>query len=164
MKLLRIILPVAVVALLIWGWVYFHPSPERLIRKQLDGAAHAAAFSPGQGYLDKMANAEVLADFVTTNAQVKMDLPENHPHQLSGRDEIQQAALAARAAVQSVSVYLPDVHIELGADQNSAVADVTLEVVIAGEKDLIKQEVKANFRKIGGEWLIENVETVRTLH
>ena len=46
-------------------------------------------------------------------------------------------------------------------DRQSAVADVAVKVQAAGQKDFIAQEVKFNFQKIGGDWLITRVETVR---
>jgi len=41
------------------------------------------------------------------------------------------------------------------------VADVAVKVQAAGEKDVNVQEVKFTFQKIGGDWLITRVETVR---
>jgi hypothetical protein len=80
-----------------------------------------------------------------------------------GRAEIPQAAMAARASGNSLSVAFPDVTVIVNADQQSAVADVTLQVKISGEADAIVQEVKATLQKINGQWLILKVETVRTL-
>jgi hypothetical protein len=38
-----------------------------------------------------------------------------------------------------------------------------VEANVAGEKDAIVQEMKFTFQKMGGQWLISRVETVRTL-
>jgi hypothetical protein len=163
MKWPRLLLWAAAAALLAWGWVVLHPSPERLIRKQLDGVARAASFGPSQGTLAKLAGAEGLADYFSTNVEIKIDLPGHQEHRLMGREEIPPAALAARASVQSLSVTFPDVTVIVNADQESAIADVTLQVKVSGEPDMIVQEVKVTLRKINGHWLIVKVETVRTL-
>jgi len=159
----RLLLLAVAGALAAWAWVVLHPSPERLIRKQLDGVARAASFGPSQGVLSKLSSAENLADFFSTNVDVKIDVPGHQEHRLAGREEIQQAALALRASVQGVAVSFPDVTVIVNADQESAIADVTLQVKIAGEQDVIVQEVKVTLRKINGPWLIVKVETVRTL-
>ena len=71
----RRLFPWAVVAALAgWGWVTLHPSPERLIRKQLAGVAHAVSFGPGQGNLAKLANAARLAGYFSTNVDVQIDV------------------------------------------------------------------------------------------
>jgi hypothetical protein len=159
----RLILWAAAAALLAWAWVALHPSPERLIRKQLDGVARAASFGANQGYLAKLASAESLANFFSTNVDIKIDVPGRQEHRLAGREEIQQAALAARGTVPSLSVAFPDLTIIVNADRETALADVTLQAKVGGEQDMIVQEVKATLRKIDGTWLIVKVETVRTL-
>jgi hypothetical protein len=159
----RVFLLAVVAALVVWAWMALHPSPERLIRRQLEGVARAASFSPNQGYLSKLAGAQSLADFFSTNVEVNIDLPGHKGHRLAGREDIQQAALASRAAVQSMSVTFPDITVIVDADQESAVADLTLQARVAGEQDMIVQEMKVTLRKINGQWLIIKVETVRTL-
>ena len=163
MKWPRMLLLAVIGALLAWAWVALHPSPERLIRKQLDGVARAASFGPSQGYLAKLSGAESLAGFFSTNVEINIDLPGHQEHRLAGREEIQQAALAARASVRGVAVAFPDITIVVNAGRESALADLTLQAKVAGEPDMIVQEVKATLRHINGQWLIVKVETVRTL-
>jgi ketosteroid isomerase-like protein len=152
-------------ALAVAVWFRLRPNPEREIRKQLQGAARAASFSSGEGMLAKLAGAARLADFFSTNVEVTIDLPAGQEHRLAGREEVQQAALAARAQGQGLSVTFPDVSIIVNADQESAVADLTLQARFAGqaEADMIVQEMKFTLRKIDGQWLIVKVATVRTL-
>jgi hypothetical protein len=159
----RLLLLVVVAALGAWAWVALHPSPERVIRHQLEGVAHAASFAPGQGYLAKLSGAESLADFFSTNVEVNIDVPGHQEHRLAGRAEIRQAALASRGSARSLSVAFPDITLIVSADKESAVADVTLQAQVGGEQDMIVQEMKITLGKIGGQWLIVKVETVRTL-
>jgi hypothetical protein len=159
----RFFLFVVVAALGVWGWIVLHPSPERLIRKQLDGVARAVSFGPDQGNLARLASAERLGGFFSTNVEVQIDVPGRQEHRLAGRDEIQQAALGARASLHALRVIFPDVTVIISADEESAVADLTLEAQSEGEMDRIVQEMKVTLRKINGQWLIVKVETVRTL-
>jgi hypothetical protein len=163
MKWWRLILWTVVAALAGMGWVALHPSPERLIRKQLAGVAHAVSFGPRQGNLARLANAERLAGYFSRNVDVQIDVPIRQEHRLVGRDEVQQAALGARASLHALNVTFPDVTVILNADQESAVADLTLEAQSEGEMDRFVQEMKVTLRKIDGQWLIVKVETVRTL-
>jgi hypothetical protein len=159
----RFFLLAVVVALGAWAWVALHPGPERLIRRRLEGLAHAASFGPNQGYLAKLAGAQSVADFCATNIEVNINVPGSQEHRLAGREDIQQAALALRASVQAVTVTFPDVTVQVSADQQSAVADLTLQARVAGEQEMIVQEVKVTLQKIDGQWLMVKVETVRTL-
>jgi len=159
----RLFLLAVVVALGAWAWIVLHPSPERRIRRQLEGVAHAASFGPNQGSLAKLAGAASAADFFATNVEVQIDVPGYQGHRLAGREEIQQAALASRASVRSLTVTFPDITVIVNADQESAVADLTLQARVAGEQEMIVQEMKVTLRKINGQWLIIKVETVRTL-
>ena len=163
MKWPRLLLPAIVLALLAWAWVALHPSPEKRIRKQLDGLARRASFGPNQGTLAKLASAEGLEDYFSTNVEINIDVPGHQEHKLMGRAEIPQAAMAARASVKSLSVAFPDITVIVNADQESAIADATLQVKVSGEPDVIVQEVKITLRKTDGQWLIVKVETVRTL-
>lgn len=165
MKWPRLVLWAAAAALALWGWTIWHPGPEKLIRRQLEGVSRAASFSAGDGYLAKMAGAARLAEFFSTNVEVEINVPGGAEHRLAGREEIEQAALAARAAERSLSVTFPDLAVVVNPDQQSAVADLTLQARFAGmgDAEMIVQEMKFTFRKIDGRWLIIKVETVRTL-
>jgi hypothetical protein len=69
--------------------------------------------------------------------------------------------MAARAAVQALSVTFPGVTIIVNADRESAVADVLALARVPGERDTIERQMKFTLRKIDGQWLIVKVETVR---
>lgn len=144
-------------------WLAWHPTPERQIRKQLEGAARAASFGPKQGAFAKLAGASAFADFFSTNVEINVDVPGRQEHRLIGQLEIQQAALALRGSMQSLSVAVPEMTLIVNPDKVSAIADLTLQVRIAGEPDMAVQEVKVTLRKIKGDWLIVKAETVKTL-
>ena len=163
MKWPRWLLLIVVAALGVWGWIALHPSPERLIRKALDGVAGAVSFGSNQGNLTKLAGAERLGNFFSTNVDVQINVPGRQEHRLAGRDEIQQAALAARGSVPSLSVTFSDINITVNADRQSAVAEATVQARVGGEPDLIVQEMKFGLQNFDGDWLIVKVETLRML-
>ena len=161
--LLRLLLLAALIAAGVWLWTIIFPGPEKIIRKRLAQAASEASFKSGENPLTSAARAETLAGFFSTNVELNINLPEHGPHNLTGRDEIIQAAAGARSLAGSLKVELPDMNITVGPDKLSAVADVVVQVQTAGNKDFYVQEMKFTFQKIGDDWLITRVETVRTL-
>lgn len=159
---LRFILLAALVALGAWLWFVLFPSPEKVIRQRLTELARTVSFSSNESDLARLAAAQSLAGFFSTNVEVNIDMPGRIRHTLMGRDEITQTALAARSAVGGLSVKFPDINVTVAPDKQSAVADLTVEANVSGEPDPIVQEMKFTLQKIDGRWLITRVETVRT--
>jgi len=157
------ILLAALVALGVWLWFVLSPSPEKIIRQRLTKLARTASFSSSEGNLARLAAAQSLAGFCATNIEVTIDVPGRSRLTLTGRGEIQQVALGARERLSGLKVTFPDINITVAPDKQSAVADLTVEVNIAGEHDSIVQEMKFTFQKTDDGWLIARVETVRTL-
>jgi hypothetical protein len=160
---LRLLLLAAFIAAGVWLWTILFPGPEKIVRKRLAQVAAEASFKPGENPLVIAARAENLAGFFSTNAEININLPERGPHNLTGRAEITQAAAGARAAAGSLKVEFPDVSVTVAPDKLSAAADVAVQVQAAGNKDIYVQEMKFTFQKIGGDWLITRVETIRTV-
>jgi len=158
-----IILLAALVALGVWLWLVLSPRPEKIIRQRLTQLARTASFSASEGNLAKLAAAEDIAAFFATNVEVDINVPGRVQHTLMGRAEIQQAALGARERLSGLKIQLPDINLTVAPDKQSAVADVTVDVSIGGERDSIVQEMKFTFQKTEDGWLITRVETVRTL-
>jgi len=159
----RVGLLAALVAAGIWLWLVLFPSPEKVIRQRLATVAKRASFAADEGALGRLAGAESLAAYFSTNVEIDLDVPGRIQHTILGRDEITQTAAAARSTVSSLSVKFLDVTLTIGPDKQSAVADFTIEARVGGEPDLIVQEMKFTLRKIDGQWLITHVETIRTL-
>jgi hypothetical protein len=159
----RLVLLVVLIAAGLWLWTILFPGPEKIIRKRLAQTAAEASFRSGENPLVSAARAETLAGFFSTNVEININVPELGRHNFAGRDEIMQAAAGAHSAVKSLKVELADMNITVGPDKLSAVADVAVKVQVVGEKDFDVQEMKFTFQKIGGDWLITRVETVRTL-
>jgi len=157
----RLILLVALIAAGFWLWTIFFPSPETIIRKRLAQAASEASFQSGENPLISAARAENLASRFGTNVEININVPEFGRQEFVGRTEIAQAAASARMRWSSLKVEFPDMSIAIAPDKQSAVADVAMKVQAAGQKDIDVEEMKFTFQKIGGDWLITRVETVR---
>jgi hypothetical protein len=159
---IRVILLAALVALGFWGWHLWFPSPEKVIRKRLGELAKAASFSSNQGLVAKAWNASVLGEFFTLDVEVTVDIPGTQ-QTISGRDELLQRAVAARSAVSSLSIEFPDVKVVVVPDQTSAVVYLTAKGKVAGQREFYLQELKLHLIKIKRDWLIDQIETVKTL-
>ena len=159
---LRIILAGLLAALGLWGWRVFFPSPEIVIRKRMEALAKAASFSPQQGLLAQAWNASNLGEFFTLDVQVSLDVP-GAQHTLSGRDELLQAAIGWRSQVSSLKIKFPDIKVVLAPDGDSAVVNVTAKAKASGESDFYLVELRLAMIRIKRDWLIKQIETVKTL-
>lgn len=159
----RLILLAAVIAGGVWLWTVFFPSPEKIIRHRLAEVAQAASFKAGEPPLMAIGKARKLSGFFNTNVAVSLTEPEHFEQTFANRDEIARAAAGARSEFNGLTIKFLDVNVTVGADKQSATADLTVQVQSPGQKDFAAQEIKVSFQKIGGEWLITRVETVRTL-
>jgi hypothetical protein len=162
-NLSRIVPVVVLLALGIWGWRVFFPNPEQVVRKRLTQLARAASFSSGEAPMARLWNAQALGDFFTADVEIKVDVPGTPAFNLSGRDNLVERALGARSALTSLRVEFPDISVTIGPDQVSAMAYVTAKAKASGEGDPYLQELKFTFQKVGRDWLIRKVETVKTL-
>jgi hypothetical protein len=158
----RLIVVGALVALGVWGWRVFFPSPESVIRKRLGELAKVASFSSNEGLIAKAYNASLLGEFFTPEVQITVEVPGTQ-HTISGRDELLQAAAGARSAVGSLTVEFPDINVVVAPDKNSAVVNLTARGKVPGQRDSYMQELKMRMIKIKRDWLIEQVQTVKTL-
>lgn len=153
----------AAVALGLWLWTVFFPAPEKVIRHRLEKLASDASFTSTQGNFSRLVGGEKVSGFFSTNIEININVPGQEQVTFASRAEITQAALGVRERLKSLSVKFPDVNVTLAPDKQSAVADVTLEAAVSGERDAIVQELKISFQKIEGVWLITRIETVRTV-
>ena len=159
---LRVILLAALIGAGWWCWNRFFPSPEHVIRRRLGEVARTASFFPNEGPLAKAANSQKLANFCTTDVEIILDLP-GHSETLSGQKDLFETALGARSLVDSLSVEFLDINIILGSDKSTAVANLTARAKVTGEKEYLVQELRFILKKIGRAWLINRIETVKTL-
>jgi hypothetical protein len=159
----RLVLAAALVAFGVWLWTVLFPSPEKVIHKRLVELARTVSFSSNQGNLARLAGAQNLGFFFSTNIEVNIDVPGRERLNLVGRGEVMQAVLTVRSAVAGLTVKFLDINITVAPDKQSAVADLTVDADVSGQRDAIVQEMKFTLQKTDGKWLVTRIETVRTL-
>jgi hypothetical protein len=152
-----------VIAFGAWLWTVFFPAPEKVIRHRLAKLAEDVSFNSDQGNFSRLASGESVSGFFSTNIEININVPGHEQVTFASRAEITQAALGAREKLKSLSVKFPDVNVMLAPDKTSAVADVTVDAAVSGERDAIVQELKISFQKTEDGWLITRLETVRPL-
>jgi len=160
----RLVFFATAVALGVWLWTVFFPAPEKVIRHRLARLAADVSFTSGQGTFSRIAGGESVAGFFSTNVEINLNIPGYEQVTFASRAEILQAALVARERLKSLSVKFPDVTVTLAPDKKSAVADVTVQVLVSSERDTIVQELKISFQKMTDGWLITRLETVSPVH
>jgi len=159
----RLFLIAVLVAAAIWGWRLLFPGPEQVIRKELAQLAAASSIVPNEAPLTKLAKAQRLASFFTTDAEVMVDIPNRSLQAFNGREEIQQAALGARAILNSLRVHFVDIEVNVAPNKQLAIAHLTATADLPGEKVPEVEELQFGFKKVDRDWLISRVETVKTL-
>jgi hypothetical protein len=152
-----------IIALAVWIWVTLFPGPEQAVRKRLAELAKLGSFASNEGALAKGLNAQQLASFFTPEVEVSVDVPGLQRVKLSGRDNLLTAAMAVRGNLSSLKVDLLDINITFSPDKTTAIVSLTLKVQANGERDFTPQEMKFTMKKVKGEWLIREAETVKTL-
>jgi len=159
----RLFLAASIAVAGFWAWRWLFPGPEQVIRKELAQLAAAASISPNEAPLAKLAKAQQLSTFFANDAQVSVDIPGRQYQSFNGREEIQQAAIGARAILNSLKVHFLDVDVKVAPDNNSAMVHLTATADLPGEKVPEVEELELRFQKIERDWLISRVETVKTL-
>jgi hypothetical protein len=162
-RVVQLLLVVAVAGLAYWLWTVFFPSPEKVIRSRLNDLAKTVSFDSRGGMLSQALNAEKVADFFTVDVDIQIDVAGYGRQTLQGRDEVQQAAMAARSRLTALKVGFVDINVKLAPDGQSAKVNLTGNANVPGEKDISAQEFNFVLKKVDGKWLISHVETVKTL-
>ena len=149
-------------ALGLWLWSVFFPSPEKVIRKELLAIARCASTRANEGLLARASKSSELVGYFSADASVILDAPGLGSQTLNGLEEITQAAKGLHAG-GALKVEFLDASVKLSADKESATVDLTAMAKTPGDQDFFVQEMKFVFKKIDGKWLIFSVETVKPI-
>jgi hypothetical protein len=161
--LVRTLLFAALGALAVWLWIVFHPSPEKVIRKQLLELAETASYPAGQGSIARLASAEKLSSFFSPDAILIVTVPGARSREIVGRGEIMQAALAARSVASEVTVKFVDFVFTINPDAKTAEVKLTATIKYPREQDFVPQAFRFYLREIDDKWLITKVEPFEVL-
>ena len=162
-KSVRLILVAAVIGLGFWGWRVFFPSPEHAIRSRLQALANTACFKPGDGVMHRAYKIQAVPDFFTPDVVVNLDVRGFEASTLHGRPDVQAAASAAMQRLAGLRVEFLDINVTVAPDRQSAVANLTCRATRTGDHDFVVQEFDFHMKRVGRDWLIERVDTVKTL-
>jgi len=161
----RLVVLAVLIGLGVWLWNYLNPTPQEAIRRQLAQLAEATSFEKNEGLVPRAAAAQKVASFFAAHVMMNIE-----PRGIFGEDvaraEIAERVFQLRSIpdIESFKVKILDPVITLGADQKSAIVELTIHAETEGERHLIVQEGKFTMKEVDGEWFIVRVETVRTLN
>jgi hypothetical protein len=161
-RVVQIGFAVAVIGLGIWLWTALFPSPEAAIRSRLNALAKAVSFDSGSGMLAQAYNAQKAAAFFTTDVEIEVNVGGYEPLELHGRDEL-QLAMGGRARLSSLKVEFLDMNVNIAPGGETAKVNLTGKATVPGQHDIAAQEFNFMLKKVDGKWLINRVETVKTL-
>ena len=159
----RILAVVAVAGLGLWVWFRFFPGDDTVIRRNLEMVAKLASFNPNEAPLTRLGNARALADFFTLDVRIDINIQGFREERIEGREQLFETGMAARSTGPGAKVELLDPVIDFPGSREAAVVSLTLKAQISGQSDLVVQELRLTMKKLSGDWLIQRVETVKTL-
>lgn len=162
--LFRILALAALAVFCFFGWRWLHPSAEAVIRQRLFALARAATIPANEGQLLKLANAQKVASFFTTDTEITLDFPGRFTQTISGRNEVQEKALGARSVLNGLAVDFVDVSVTVESGAETALARLTARAVFPGDNAPQVEELKVDLKKVDSEWLIHRAQNVKTLH
>lgn len=161
---IRIALLIGLLAGGYWLWRVVFPGDDALIRRQLQELARAASFSANEAPFVKLTKAAEVANSFAPDTAIDLDLWDYGRVKLEGRDEVRQAALAARSAVPSLTVEVADIEVSPGPNKNTASVRFTIFVNAGAGSERQSQELKVEFRKHDGDWLIQRAQVFNYLN
>ncbi len=152
------------VGALLWKAVF--PSDEARILRLLKDLADDATLPAGEGNIGRIRRIERLTSALTPDIAIRVTPFGSRSVEISGRDEVMQAAMAARGAATSIKVEFLDIVVS-SIDRAGGAADAVLTAKIqAGtDQDFGIQPLKISLRKekeFG--WRIARIESTRILN
>lgn len=135
---------------------------EGQIRAQLRQLESLVSFEAGEGNLQSVGRAKQLSELFAQ--EVTIDIRAGGPRisQTGSRQEVMQAALAARSQLGSLEASLYDITVEVAAGGSRATVEATGRARISGQDSSVVEDFILSFRKTEAGWLIERAENAQT--
>jgi hypothetical protein len=150
----------AAVALLVWfGWNWL-PNDQHAISKRMASLAEAASIKPADSGLARLAYADRLAGFFTTNATLNLEGLSTDFPTISTRSDLREAAMAIRMSLRQAQFKVADLVVTFPGEKRKAKAYVVITGHINQETNRFGQAFRMELRKVEGRWLIDKLKTV----
>lgn len=163
MKSVRTIITLLAVAAIGFGIFYWlFPPPEKVIRKKLTRLAESISSRP-EGNIATMANVNRIGSFFHPNVTISVEGYGADLTSVQGRGELQQAALAARQRLGSISVEFYNVEILVAPGKTNATVSATAIVKINDDANAQVQDMKFEFETYDRDWLIRSASPSKSL-
>jgi hypothetical protein len=142
-------------------WLF--PSDQTRIRRLLMRVQQTASFSPGQAQAARLAAVGNLVDRCTPDVEVRLEGSDFPDQSLTGRAEVREAALAARAGLESLQIQLRDPLMRIATDRLTATVQVIAFARTDRRESPMIQELRLTLVKVDRAWKIARVEPLRSL-
>jgi len=162
--------PVVVVVLALAGWWtrdYWAPGEVQRVRAALDRVAEEVSFGPNEGNIAAVRRISAAVDGFTPDCSIEVEILGVGTLQINGRDELQQALMAAHREARRIALKFFDPIVEVASDGYSAHVHLTATAEAEGRRrnqdGFEAIEFEFNLRRDEGRWRVHSVRTVPTL-
>ncbi|HEY6226016.1 MAG TPA: hypothetical protein VI282_02730 [Verrucomicrobiae bacterium] len=158
-RLLQIIVLIAAAAAGYFLWIWTHPSPEKAIRKQMEKLAETLVGKPGEGNFARVAGINKTLSFFTSNIYINGEGIPQVNESIQGQTELQQALFAARSRLDG-AITFNEIQVVVGPESTNAHVNFHAVARVSGQTEPYSQDLKAEFVKVDGKWLISRVDPI----
>jgi glutathione S-transferase len=148
-----------VVALLAWAAYHWWPNDQKAIRAAVTNMLQAASFESGESGFSRLAYADRVASFFTTNATLNLDGVAPDLPALHNRTDLVEAAMGARASLRRAEFRLADLTVT-AAEKRAAKAYVVVTGQINSNTNAFGQAFRVTMAKVNGRWLVHELLAV----
>ena len=160
----KIVYTLLIGGILWFSWGFFFPSEINKICKRLNSLAACLSFSSSGSYVMRMAAADSVRDFFSTNIVVNLDGVHARAEYISGRAEVMSILTTARTYLKELNVKFEDPQVEIDESKTHAVMEVLTRITLdENRRDKIYQLIRMNWIKEGDKWRVERVDTLKML-
>jgi hypothetical protein len=160
-RILAILLLAAAVFGAYWLWGWMHPPPEKVIRRQMNKLADSLS-TRAEGNIARAAAVNRTLSLFTSDVFINGEGMSRVGESISGKTELQQALFAARKQLEG-EVTFEEIHVTVGPEQTNAVVTFSAVARLVDQSQPYSQDIKAQFQKIDGNWLIARVDPINPI-
>ena len=160
-KIIAVVWLVAAFAGAFWIWRWMHPPPELVIRRQLEKLSESLS-AKAQGNIARASAVNRALSVFASDIYINAEGMSRVSDSISGKTELQQALFAAKQQLDG-DVTFVELHVTVGPEGTNAIARFSAVARLSGQTDPYSQDIKAQFLKIDGDWLITRVDPVNPI-